>query len=205
MTKILTVANLKGGSSKTTSTVFIAHALKEMGLEVAMIDADPQGSLLSWAEHAEFEIPVVGKPVTKLHTQIKGIFGDRFDVILIDTPPLDAQAGIVYGALRAADYILVPMAPTSMEFHRLGAIWDVLDDLNEQTDSVTPSSVLLTRALANGISTRECRSGIEGEGRHVLSTSIPRLEAIGLAHRQSITALFGHDKVALELQERGAF
>lgn len=205
MTKILTVANLKGGSSKTTTTAFIGHALQDMGLSVAMIDADPQGSLLSWGEHAEFSIPVVGKPVTKLHTQIKGIFGDRFDVILIDTPPLDVQAGIVYGALRAADYILIPMAPTSMEFHRLGAVWEVIDDLNEQMDSDIPASVLLNRALPNGISTRECRAGIEGEGRHVLSTTIRRLEGIGLAHRRPVTELFDHDKVVLELQERGAF
>ena len=205
MTKILTVANLKGGTSKTTTAVLIAHALKEMGLNVAMIDADPQGSLLSWAEHAEFDIPVIGKAVTKLHTQIAGIFGDRFDIVVIDTPPLASEAGIVYGALRAADYVLIPMAPTSMEFHRLGAIWDVLDDLNEQMDSVTPASVLLTRALPNGISTRECREGIEGEDRHVLTTTIRRLEAIGLAHRRPVNELFDHDKVVLELQERGAF
>ncbi|WP_235626114.1 nucleotide-binding protein [Mycobacteroides abscessus] len=49
----IVVANLKGGSTKTTTAAFMLHALAEAGLSALGVDADGENeSLLSWSRPA---------------------------------------------------------------------------------------------------------------------------------------------------------
>ena len=69
-TRILTVANQKGGVGKTTTTVNVAAALAQAGLRVLVVDIDPQGNAstaLGIDHHADvpsiYDVLVDGKPV----------------------------------------------------------------------------------------------------------------------------------------------
>lgn len=202
MTKIITVMNLKGGSGKTTTTAHLAHAYAAKGLSVVIIDADPQQSLMRWSSQADWELPVMGKPVPRLYRLLHGMIGDRFDVALIDTPPLDEKAGIVYGALRASDTVIIPLQPTMLEVERLPDVWHAIDEAAELRNDDIASMVLFNRTIANASSTGIHRTTIEQAGHRVLQTTIPRREAIAQAGGASIVNLYGHDLVADELEQK---
>jgi chromosome partitioning protein len=84
-TRILTVANQKGGVGKTTTTVNLAAGLAQAGLKVLVIDSDPQGnaSTALGLEHRSgtpsiYEILVEGMPISEAIQEcpdIPGLYG----------------------------------------------------------------------------------------------------------------------------------
>lgn len=199
---VITVSNFKGGSGKTTTVAYVAHAFKQLGLRVAIVDCDPQASLLGWADSAEFDIPTMGLPSGSIHRQLRGIVGDSFDVVVIDTPGFKDSAGIVYSAIRASDIVVATMAPTMMELDTAVNILDAVHEMEEMTDRPIPTRVLLNRTVANASSTDVVREALDGLGAQVLNTTIPRREAIAQAAGHAVTGnLHGHIAVAEELLE----
>ncbi|PRY53519.1 ParA family protein [Glycomyces artemisiae] len=183
-TKVITTANLKGGTAKTTSTVFLAEAFRREGYRVKIADADPQQSSLDWAG---LETPVLGLATATLHRQFWNVIDrDTVDVVIIDTPPVEANKGIVASAMRVATDILIPMAPTMMELKRFGPVWDTIADAAGFRDDDPDVVVLLNRTVANAASTEVIRATLEGQQRIVLATEVPRLELYAQAFGQPV-------------------
>ncbi len=183
---VLAVVNLKGGSAKTTSAVFAAHVLHEGGLRVVLVDSDPQGSALRWHEYAHWPFNVIRLDSGKLHRDLPGIVGDRYDAAVIDTPPLADHKHIVESALRAATHVLVPCAPTPIEYERLEAVRDALAEAIPPGDETPVVAVLLSRTVAGAASTGVYRSLIAEDGMRVLSGSVGRLERFSQAYGQPV-------------------
>lgn len=197
--QIITVANLKGGTGKTTTAVYIAHALARRGLEVVLVDADPQGSALRWSEQAGWALPTLALPVKDLHRRIRGVIRNDVDYVVVDTPPLDEQAGIVNSALRIADHVVITMAPTLIEYERLSDVWSAIDDTSSLRDTPANAAVLFNRTVTNANSTPVYRELIENDGHIVLSATIPRRESIAQAFGAPVTDLSKYADATREL------
>lgn len=199
---IVTVANPKGGTGKTTTAAYLAHALAEAGVSVLAVDADPQGSLLEWSDLAEWSVPVIGLPVRNLHAKLPELAG-RHQVVIVDTPPVHEAQGIVVSALRVCTHVVVPVAPAPVEMGRLAALRAMIEDVEPLREAPPVVRVLMVRTVAGTSSRREWRELLTADGWPVLAAEIPRWERItrsfGDPLRQVVSSPYG--EAAMELLE----
>jgi chromosome partitioning protein len=188
---ILPVINYKGGTTKTTSAAFLGHAFCELGYDVLGVDADPQGSLLAWQEdtpEGRFPYPVVKLDSSSLHRQLMDIAGGRYDVIVIDTPPLELQSGIVTSAMRLARRAVVPLKATPIEYKRLAAVQAMAEDVAglRADGAPVPLSLLFTRVKKGVRSTDAWREQAAAEGFAILKASVGDWELFSQAESENL-------------------
>jgi chromosome partitioning protein len=136
-TRVLTVANQKGGVGKTTTTVNIAAALAQSGLKVLVVDLDPQGNAstaLGVDHHAE--VPSVYDVL---------VDGKAFAEVVVPCPTVEglfcAPATI---DLAGAEIELVSMVAREMRLGRALATHLRETDLDYVLIDCPPSLGLLT-------------------------------------------------------------
>jgi chromosome partitioning protein len=169
----LGVVNLKGGTGKTVTAIHLAAALAGHG-RTFLVDADPQGSALSWSEEAgELPFAVVGLPVRDIHRRLRQLLRGVVHAV-IDTPPGDRA--IVRSAIAAVDVVIVPISPSVMDLDRLRPTLDLIAEV----EAVKPLRVrvLLTRVRTATKSGRLARQVLEDVGVSLLNAQIPLREGL---------------------------
>jgi chromosome partitioning protein len=211
----LALANLKPGTGKTTSAVWLAHVFAQAGNSVLLVDADPSGSALEWSDLAAmdprlapqevFPFRIVALPSRELHRRLPEIARND-DVVIIDTPQLEDHASIARSALRYADEIVIPCAPNPIEINRTTPVRDEIAEVGEIRDRPARSAVLLNRCIARAHSVGDAREALQDLGYDVLPTAVPRLEvyaqSFGMAIKQAGCDVWR--QVARDLIERCA-
>ncbi|WP_199258440.1 ParA family partition ATPase [Paracoccus binzhouensis] len=126
--RIITVAQQKGGSGKTTIAVNLAVALRGRGHSVALLDTDPQGSMGRWflerlGRLGEDEALDFSTSSAWGASYESDKLKKRFDYVIIDTPPkIDSD---LRPALRVADLVLVPVATSHVDLWATEGVLDL--------------------------------------------------------------------------------
>jgi chromosome partitioning protein len=172
--------NLKPGVGKTTSAVWLAHALYELGLPPLLVDADPAGSALRWSELAGgFPFPVAALPVGDAHRRVDDFLGGRRAVVL-DAPQLEDHARIARSVMRHANEWVVPVTPAPIELDRMAPIREEMSEVQSLRPEPARTAVLLNRtnrpdATRTGPDA-DAREVLAERGFDVLDTQIARLD-----------------------------
>jgi chromosome partitioning protein len=128
MGKVVTVAQQKGGSGKTTVAANLAVEFRRRGLRVALLDTDPQGSLGRWFLSRRERLGEAGMEFSTASAWGVGYECEKLrkqaDVVIVDTPPkVDAD---LRPALREADLVLVPVAASMVDLWATDGVFDLI-------------------------------------------------------------------------------
>ncbi|MBU2766798.1 ParA family protein [Acidithiobacillus ferrivorans] len=117
----LVVASQKGGVGKTTLSghLGVMAVLQNIG-PVALVDADPQGSLAEWWNVRKAEQPFFVKTkISQLKTLLKGLEDKGVALVIIDTPPAVTQT--IQAVMSEADLVLIPTRPSPHDLRAVGS------------------------------------------------------------------------------------
>jgi chromosome partitioning protein len=168
--KVITIAQQKGGAGKTTLAAHIAIALNQKQNRVSMVDIDPQSSLKHWfnIRAQRFGDDYTGIHFTatagwKINTEILNL-RNKFDYIIIDSPPhteTDAKA-----AIRAADLLIIPIQPSPTDF------WATKATIDLAKKEKIPYMVVLNRVTPNSKLAEGIRKQLDNVSSKFLSNRV---------------------------------
>ena len=193
LSKVITIAQQKGGTGKTTLAVHLALAfVKYHNLKIAIIDTDPQGSLGKWFM-IRTEKNISNKNLTFKTASLWGAqyesksLKKEHDIIIIDTPPkIESDAR---PAIEAADLVLIPVAPSHVDFWATEAIIDIAKKAKRkiliQINRANHRSKLISQTL-----------------EYINSLKVKATNTL-IGHRQIFVSSMGVGKTAVEKQRSG--
>lgn len=154
---VISLANPKGGSGKTTAALLLASELGAKGARVTVIDADPEHWISAWGA-------LPGKPETVDVTNnvSEATIMDQIDeaaarsqFVIVD---LEGTANLMVAhAISLSDLVIVPVQGSSMDAKGAAKTVSLIRRQERATRRAIPFSVLLTRTGA-AIRTRALRN-----------------------------------------------
>lgn len=182
MAYIICVLLTKGGVAKSSTALALGEAGMLGGGPVTVIDADPMGSLLRWAQLAgqsgrPLRSTVVGMPVQDIPRRIHPIARES-SVVVIDAPPPGAVK-VAEAAVEVCDLVVMPIPPRPADVDRVLATMAIAEKYGK------PSRAVLTQ-VRGGIGPERQRTealeALRAWGVTVYRTEFPYSVAVERAY-----------------------
>lgn len=137
------VASAKGGVGKTTISTNLAGFYSLSGKRTVLVDADPQGSALSWCGKRKVDGAQV-LAVDGTRRNFAQRIPDKAQRVVIDAPA-GAMPGDLSAHLAMADAIVVPVLPSVLDMEAAVRFLNALADVPRVANGKLPVGLVANR------------------------------------------------------------
>lgn len=188
----VTIGNLKGGVSKTTTTVYLALMLGLKGDSVLVVDCDAVNKsslfwcaataewpsnvkVVAWAGEDRQGVHITGRLMAERVLQVRS----KFRHVLIDTgPQMDEY---LRGALRVTDNFIICSSPYPMDTAQIKPSVTLAAQVEDMKGAPVYCTVLLSRAKKNSNTLKSARGDLEEKEIAYFEQAISALEGYATA------------------------
>lgn len=173
MALIITLAHQKGGVGKSTLASNLRGFFAAGGYKTALVDIDPQGSLLklnrTYADQeTRLSTDVIGRKDFKNYHELLAKL-DPYQIVLIDTPPYLSKE--LVDVLAITNFVLVPCKASPLDYL---AITETLEEVRK-AQAKRPSlaaGIVMTMVISGTDFTKVIREGLKQQEIPVFKTEI---------------------------------
>lgn len=189
---VISLLNPKGGAGKSTTALLISQILSHKGLDISLIDADPNKPIVDWRSgDSRSLITVIGDCTeSSIVSTIKNE-KQKKDFVIVD---LEGTASkLVSRAILQSDFVIIPVQASGIDARQATRAVDVIKEEEEVLgkDIHIPFKILMTRTNS------AIKTKIEKEILQYLEESHIPLFKVHLNERSAFKAIFV-DRLSLE-------
>jgi chromosome partitioning protein len=148
--QVIAIVSQKGGVGKSTLAVHLATEAVAQGRRALLLDLDPQGSAMEWANRRGDRPPdVSGANPASIAKEIERAKADGYDLVVVDTAPHADHAALQ--AARAADLVAIPCRPSTFDIAAISATLDLCKLANKQSVVVLNAAPIRSRVTIEAV------------------------------------------------------
>lgn len=169
MPSIITLAHQKGGVGKSTIALNLYGYFHQSGLQTALVDIDPQGSISSFVDFAgadRFHL-VRRKDFANYADLLAKV--QEFEVVIIDTPPYLSKE--LEEIIKITDLVIIPCKASLFDAFAIRQTIDFIETQRTAENGFL-SAIVMTMAISGASLQNQIRDHLEQHKITILKTEI---------------------------------
>jgi len=193
---IISFANPKGGTGKSTSALILALEMAHRGGKVALVDCDPNQVTAGWAQAraaAKIDVPfkAIANPGEDKIIDVLDELAATYPFVIVD---LEGTASLMMSrTMSRSDLTIIPMQPSPVDAKQAARAVALVRAEEKMLRRDIPMRILMTRNNP-AIKTRDERAIME----QLDAARVPILD-VPLHERAAFRAIFTYNKTLREL------